>query len=106
MLLNMQCDSNMCKSKSTIFKLNPENLSNIKSDHPSKFSVQKLNDISEKLPLPSKQISSQHFAMICINYCMGLEARKPVFWVSDHIRLNPVCSATKTSRKIEILPEA
>ena len=30
-------------------------------------------------------------------------ARKPVFWVSDKVRLKPVSSATETSEKIENL---
>ena len=34
---------------------------------------------------------------------MGLGARKPVFRVSDQVRLKPVCSATQTSKHIEIL---
>ena len=32
----------------------------------------------------------------------GLVARKPVFGVSDEVILKPVCSATETSKKIEI----
>ena len=32
-----------------------------------------------------------------------LDARKPVFGVCDHIRLNPDCSATETSLDIKIL---
>ena len=34
---------------------------------------------------------------------MGLVARKPVFWVSEKARLNPVCLATGTSYTIETL---
>ena len=34
---------------------------------------------------------------------MGLDARKPVFGVSDKVGLNPVSSATDTSWKIKIL---
>ena len=37
---------------------------------------------------------------------MGLSARKPVFGVSDKVRLNPVYSATETSQKVEISLEA
>ena len=33
---------------------------------------------------------------------MGLVARKPVFGVSDKVRLKPVPTATETSQKIEI----
>ena len=34
---------------------------------------------------------------------MGLNARKPVFGVSDQVMLKQACSATETSYKIEIL---
>ena len=37
---------------------------------------------------------------------MGFNGRKPVFRVWDLVRLKPVCSATETSRDIEILNEA
>ena len=37
---------------------------------------------------------------------MGLVARNPVFGVSDKTTLKPVCSASKTSLKIEISPVA
>ena len=40
--------------------------------------------------------------IILIIIIMGLDARKPVFGVSDEARLNPVPSATGTSLKIEI----
>ena len=33
----------------------------------------------------------------CILYYMGLVAKKPVFGVSDQVRLKPVCSDTETS---------
>ena len=33
---------------------------------------------------------------------MGLVTRKPVFGVSDQVRLNPICSATETRKKIKI----
>ena len=36
------------------------------------------------------------------SYYMGLNARKPVFWVSDQIRPKPACSATRTSQNIDI----
>ena len=34
---------------------------------------------------------------------MGLDARKPVFGVSEKVRFKPACSATETSKKLEIL---
>ena len=34
---------------------------------------------------------------------IGNGRRKPVFWVSDQVRLKPVCSATMTSWNIEIV---
>ena len=34
---------------------------------------------------------------------MGRNVRKPVFGVSDKVRLKPACSATETSLKIGIL---
>ena len=34
---------------------------------------------------------------------MGLDGRKPVFRVTDQVRLKLVCSATKTRKKIEML---
>ena len=37
---------------------------------------------------------------------MDLDATKPVFGVSDKVRLKPVSSATETSWKIEISPVA
>ena len=37
---------------------------------------------------------------------MGLISTKPVFGVSDKARLNPISSATETSKKIEISPVA
>ena len=37
---------------------------------------------------------------------MGLVAAKPVFGVPDKERFKPACSATKTSKKVEILPVA
>ena len=33
----------------------------------------------------------------CIIYYMGLDAKKPVFGVSDKVRFKPACSATETS---------
>ena len=37
---------------------------------------------------------------------MGLVATKPVFGVFDQVVPKPACSATETSNKIEISPEA
>ena len=36
-------------------------------------------------------------------YCMGHDATKPVFRVSEEARLKPVSSATETIQKFEIL---
>ena len=40
------------------------------------------------------------------NSYMGLDARKPVFGVSDNVGLKPVSSDTETSKKINISLEA
>ena len=40
------------------------------------------------------------------NYNLGLDATKPVFWVSDKASFKPVSSATETSQNIEILSVA
>ena len=37
---------------------------------------------------------------------LGLGVKKPVFGISDKVRLKPVSSATQTSYEIEILPAA
>ena len=43
---------------------------------------------------------------ISLIYIMGHDATKPVFMVSDKVRLKPVSSAMETSSKIEISLEA
>ena len=44
--------------------------------------------------------------LLYLHYYMDLNARKPVFWVSDQVMLKPDYSATEMSQNVEIMYEA